>query len=417
VAKKRHLIVGSGAAGLSALRQIRSVSGEDEIRVVTLEDSLPYSPTALPYLLYGKIEPPKLWTADRDLFLQLRAELVLGRKLIQVIPEEKVAVFEGGNREEFDTLLIATGSKPLQPSIKGMAPGEALVFHTLRDLQALDRSLEGRKESEVLIYGGGLVAMGVGQALIRRGIRVKVVVRSRVLRRYFDLEAGTLIDGVFSSQGAEIIVGSEIDRVEKSGNKVNVHMGNGRVITGDLLINALGTTPRISFLERSGIAIDAGILVDQKMRTNKEHIYAAGDVAVAKDFFSHTPGANAILPSAVEQGKIAGSNMAGADLEYEGWISMNVFHFFGKGAYSIGVLEGNNGAEVLKDGGKEKGYYTKLAFREGRLSGAAFVNVDVDPGVILYLIKNRLDIGKYKNHLLQKPGQISRWLMARNERE
>jgi len=418
VANKKHLIVGSGAAGLSALRQIRSLAAEDEIRVVSMEDCLPYSPTALPYLLSGKIGEPKLWTADQDDFKQLKAALVLGKRLVRILPEQKEAVFGKKDKEKYDTLLIATGSEPLFPPIEGMAEGEVVGFHTLKDYREILQRMKGKPKAKsvVLIYGGGLVAMGLAQALTQKGYPVKVIVRSRILRRYFDPEAGALIGKGFSSQGAEILPGSEIARVVRKGKKWDVVLSDGSHLSGDLLVNCLGTTPRVSFLEGSGIAADGGILVDRRMRTSKEDIYAAGDVAVARDFFYGREGGNAILPSAVEQGRIAGSNMAGQAKDDEGWVSMNVFHFFGKGAASIGLTNGDQGVEVMKDGDSRKGWYKKLGLKEGRLVGAVFVNVDVDPGVILYLIKNRLEIEKVKAQLLKNPGQVGRWLMARNER-
>jgi phenylglyoxylate dehydrogenase epsilon subunit len=259
--------------------------------------------------------------------------------------------------------------------------------------------------------------MGLASGLIKRGCKVKMVVRSRILRRYFDTDAGALIARVFLNQGAEIVLGREIKRVGKRGNVVEAVLTDGSSLSGDIFISCLGTTPRVSFLEGSGIEVNSGIVVDDRLSTNKEDIYAAGDVAEAKDFFTGQRGINAILPSAVEQGKIAGANMAGERREYEGWISMNVFHFFGNGACSIGLSGANEGIKVLKEGDREKSWYKKLSFQDGRLVGAEFVNVDVDPGVILYLIKNRLEIGKHKELLLQKPIEVSRWLMIRNEKE
>ena len=70
------------------------------------------------------------------------------------------------------------------------------------------------------------------------------------------------------------------------------------------------------------------------MRTSKEGVYAAGDTAEAIDFFSGQYGLSGIIPSAVEQGKVAGANMAGEDIEYQGWVSMNVFNFFGNNVRS-----------------------------------------------------------------------------------
>ena len=109
--------------------------------------------------------------------------------------------------------------------------------------------------------------------------------------------------------------------------------------------------------------------------------------------------------------------MAGEARDYIGWISMNVFHFFGKSAAAIGLSNGLEGVDTLTDGSEQKGYYTKLNLDNGRLVGVQLVNVPVDPGVLLYLIKNKVDVGPFKEQLLQAPGEVSRALMTKKERE
>ncbi len=418
---RKHLLIGSGAAGLSALREIRSLSNEDRITIVSMEPNLPYSPTALPYLLSGKIRESQLWTADEEFFREMKSEFKQGSKLIQVAADRKEAVFEDGEREAFDTLLIATGSEPLLPAIPGMETVPVMGFHTIADYRKLVSQLS--PTTEVLLYGGGLVAMGLASNLAKRGTRVKVVVRSRILRRYFDADAGALIAKSFIDSGVEIITGSEVRQVVPASghlgagktaqtDMIELFLEDGRSIIGDILINCLGTAPRTFFLKDAGIPyIGDGIPVDDRMRTPREDIYAAGDVAVAKDFFSGTPGTNAILPSAVEQGRIAGANMAGEQRSTPGWISMNVFNFFGKSACALGITNGDGLVAASSDS------YTKLTIKEGCLFGAQFVNVPVDPGVILYLIKERVPIGPYAELLFHNPGNTSRALMAKKERE
>ena len=414
---KKHLIIGTGAAGLSAMKQIRALSGEDEIRIATMEDTLPYSPTALPYLLSGKIEENYLWIVDEDHFKEMKCTFSPGKEVVKIAPEKKQVSYRDGSKEEYDTLLIGTGSEPVIPSIEGIKEIDVLGFHTIKDYQNLNSKLT--QDTTVILYGGGLVAMGLAAGLIKRGCKVKLIVRSRILRRYFDPDAGSIISDIFQNQGADMVLGREISKLSKEGKEIKVTLEDGSTLSGDVFVSCLGTRPRTSFLEDSGITTDSsgGIPVDNHLMTNKESIYAAGDIAVAKDFFTGKPGINAILPSAVEQGKVAGANMVGESTEYQGWISMNVFHFFHNGACSMGIPENGKGTEVLKEQDKEKGWLKKLNFQDDRLVGAEFINIDVDPGVILYLIKNRLNIGTNKELLFQKPVEASRWLMMKNERE
>ncbi|MBW1802433.1 MAG: FAD-dependent oxidoreductase, partial [Deltaproteobacteria bacterium] len=198
---------------------------------------------------------------------------------------------------------------------------------------------------------------------------------------------------------------------------IEVYLDDGRYIDTDILVNALGVAARTDFLSGTNIKINKGVLVDNRMRTNIEGIYAAGDVAEAPDFFTYFPAINAILPSAVKQGKIAGANMAGEDNEYEGDISMNVFNFLGNKAISMGVTSSRcNDIQMMQEEDKQKNSFKKLAFKNSRFVGVNLLNIDVDPGILLYLIKNRVEIDSCKDKLFEKPGDTSRWLMLQNEK-
>jgi NAD(P)H-nitrite reductase large subunit len=171
--------------------------------------------TSLSYLLSGKIGESKLWTADADYFKQMRCSLALGKRVTEVAPVRKEVVYQNGESDSYDTLLIATGSEPVVPAIEGMKEIPFLGFHTWQDYKEIIGRLAGRKVA--LIYGGGLVAMQLASGLTRRGCKAKVIVRSRILRRYFDAEAGALINAAFSHNGVDVATGSELKRVENRG--------------------------------------------------------------------------------------------------------------------------------------------------------------------------------------------------------
>lgn len=416
MSRRKHLIIGCGAAALSAACRIREVAPDDEIKLVSKEEHPPYSLAALPYLISGKLDEQGLWRAGEDQLQRARPALALGREVIGMQPEEKQVIYSDGGRERYDTLLIASGAHPVKPNIAGLDEDEVgfLPFHTLEDCRALQRRLADVGEG-VAIYGGGLVAVELAIALLEAGQRVKLIVRSRILRRYFSEDEGSLIEDIIRERGAEIYKGSELEEVR--GEKLV--LSDGRSLEAGLLVVALGVRPATSFLEGTGIELaGGGVLVDRRMRTNLPDIYAAGDVAVAPGLLSGSPGLSAILPSAIEQGKVAGSNMAGEGIEYEGWVPMNILNLFGHRTLSVGLQEDGEGrSEVLKEIERRRRQFKRLVFRDGRLVGAAFLNSDVFPGVIQYLVRKKVKVGEYAELLLEKPKEASAWLMLKTERE
>ncbi|MFC1955139.1 NAD(P)/FAD-dependent oxidoreductase [Chloroflexota bacterium] len=416
MARKKHLIIGSGSAGLSAAEEIRRTSVEDEIKLISAEDFSPYSPTALPHLLSGRIDEDRLPMRKDDYFDTIKATFLPGKVVTQVVPETKEVVYKDKQKETYDTLLIASGSKAMKADIKGLDKIDHLTFHTLGECRFLQQQLLTKKE--VAIYGGGLVAIEVALALLEIGYPVKIIVRSRILRRYFDVEASEVIKRILTSKGAEVYEGHTIEEVEGNERRIALSLSGGVNLGTEVLIIALGVVSKIPFLSDTDIKVNDGIVVDRRMRTNLDGIYAAGDVAEAPDFFTGKHSMNQILLSAVDEGRIAGSNMVGVDIEYEGWISSNIFNFFGNTAFSVGLSSvSGNGYEVFVAKDDKKAQFKKLIYEGEWLVGAVFINVDLDPGVILYLIRNKVNIGDHKQVLFEQPKDIGRWLMLEKEKE
>lgn len=412
---KKHLIIGCGSAALSALEKIRSITSEDQVKLVTMEDCPPYSPTALPYLLSGRVAEEALWMRPEGYFESMKATLARGKEVVQVWSGSKEVVYRDGEREGYDTLLIATGSEPIRPPIKGLEDTGFLGFRTLEDYRALAGRLTGKKR--VAVLGGGLIGMEVAIALLEKGHRAHIVEKEpRLLPLYFDVPAEALIREVFQREGAQLHTGQEATQVRRGNGKIELGLSGGGSLEADLLVTAVGVRAKTSFLASSGVKLNRGVLVDEEMRTSVPDIYAAGDVAEAPGFFDET-GLNPILPSAVAQGKAAGAAMAGQPEPYEGWIPMNVFNFFGYMAFSVGLsMPQGEGFQVATASESKARSYRKLVWRDGRLVGAMFLNVAADPGVFLYLVRKRLDVGAYQDALLEKPRDVGRHLMMASEK-
>jgi phenylglyoxylate dehydrogenase epsilon subunit len=261
--------------------------------------------------------------------------------------------------------------------------------------------------------------MHAAENLAKRGREVTVVeAMSHVLPGYFDEQAAALVKRVFSDNGIKILTGSTVTCAGGSDRGCIVSLESGEEFSADLLMVATGVKSNIDYLSESGIEVDEGIVVDETMRTNAEGIWAAGDVAQAQSFFGDGKRVNAILPNAVEQGRIAGRDMVGdqAVKPFPGGLPMNTYRFMGHNAFSVGmsqVPEADGGYEVEQVSLTDSLHYQKLIFKEGQLVGASGINSSMDPGIMLQLIGRKVDLEEVKTQFLASPVDTGRILMSR----
>lgn len=408
------MIIGSGTAALSALKQLRKTGCDDDVTLLTMENYPPYSPMSLPFLISERVHASDIQMVPDGFFDQMNATLIRDKKVIGISPKEQHVLYGNGRNDYYDQLLIATGSDPIVPPLLQKAGG--VGFHVMDDCLALMQQL--KKQQHVTILGAGLVAMELAAALKEKGKEVTVIApRERILRAYFDMEASSRIIELFAKAGVSVNLNwGEATAAERSANGIKISFSRDKSIETEIFLVCIGVQPRVSFLAGSGIDVVRGVTVDRQMRTNIPNIFAAGDVAEAADFFTGRNGFNPILPNAVSQGKVAGSAMGGQDAEYEGWLPMNTFNFFGHLATSIGKTVPSEGDEMLIEHDTGNGYYRKIICNDGKLLGAAFLDTDIDGGVIQYLIRKRTAIDNYKEMLVRLPREVGLWLMNEAEK-
>lgn len=411
MARRKQVIVGSGTAAVSALRQLRAAGCDDGVLVLTMEGHAPYSPMSLPYVLLGRVGPQDIGMVADDFFDRMDATFVRERKVVSVEPAAHRISYEDGGSERYDRLLIATGSDPIVPPV--LKEAGALGFHVMDDCITLERQLTGTKR--VALVGAGLVAMECAAALSTRGHEVTVIApRERVLRSAFDQEASERIVDLFTASRVRVNMRwGEAVEAERNGSATRVRFSGGNEIEADIILACLGVKPRTALVEGSGIEVDEGITVDSRMRTTLPDVYAAGDCVEASDFLTGRRRVNPILPSASDQGKVAGANMAGGSVEYEGSLPMNAFNFFDHLALSIGKVGAASDDVVIE---RRNGSYGRLVFTGDTLVGASFIDADVEAGVIRHLIRKKIPIGTYREDLLRTPREVGFWLMNEAER-
>jgi phenylglyoxylate dehydrogenase epsilon subunit len=413
----KYLIAGSSHAALEALKAIRMLDQESSLTLVTRDQRLPYSPTVLPYVVSGQSVPEKVQLRDDDYFDSHSVHFIRGKGIATVDTDQNTVTLDSGEELEYEKLLLATGAYPTIPPVEGLDNVSYHVLRTMEDAVGLRDAL-GRAKSAVVL-GGGLIGMHAAENLIKAEVDVTIVeMRRQVLPGYFDEKAGHLIQRAFADNGTAMRIGETVVAAAKKGDGISVTLDGGDALLADLLLVCTGVTPAISYLRDSTVETDRGILVDDNMATNVENVWAAGDVAQARDFYGDDKTIGGILPAAVEQGRIAGMAMIDDPgiKPYPGNVPLNTYSFFGNQAVSVGASDEtkfSGEVEAFLDVNEDDMFYQKILLRDDRLIGISGINASFDPGIMWQLILLAADLGPVKKQFLDNPLDVGRDVMSR----
>ena len=339
-------------------------------------------------------------------------DYVLDAAVVALDPAQQSLRLAAGDTWRYDRLLIATGAAPALPPVPGL---REVPYHVLRSMQdAIELREAMQRAKSAIVLGAGLIGMHAAENMAEARIEVCVVeMQSHALSGYFEPRASTIIERTFTRNGIRMLMGRTLERVERDGARCRATLSDGATIAADLLLVCTGVKPNIDFLSRSGIETDAGILVDDRMRTSAPNIWAAGDVTQARGFWGDKV-INGILPNAVEQGRIAGLDMADdADVQpFPGAVPLNTYSFFGQQAISVGRAQNGDGVDIKETGDDAKGVYRRIALKGGKLVGIATINDFIDAGIMWQLILRGTDLSEVKDKFVVNPMLTGRQLMS-----
>ena len=388
--KKRVVIIGNSAAGLSALEALRKRDRESSVTMIDKEPYLAYSRVITPYFIMGGVRKEEnLFLKTEGYYREMDVKPLFGKEVLSIDSRSRSVILDKGRKETFDLLLIATGASPSRPKIEGAYDKDIFVLRSLSDARQL-KEMKGNAQ-KVLFLGAGLVSLQTLQALYTTKAQHTLVAKSdRILSQTLDFEASEIVERHLKKMGVRIIKERDVIRLNEANDSKAAILNNGEEIETDFIFAGKGVWPNIHFLDDNKIKTQNGILVDEYLQTNVEGIYAAGDVAQAPDFFSGEKVNYGLWPSAVEQGEIAGKNMAGIREVYTGNLKMNVTRIFAMPVVSIGDIGSKRVAETLIKRDVRSNIYRKICLDEkGILIGAILINRVDDLGVIHGLIRGR----------------------------
>jgi NAD(P)H-nitrite reductase large subunit len=405
-----HVILGAGPAGVIAAETIRKHQPQAAITIVGDEKEPPYSRMAIPYLLMGNIAESGTWLRKGlGHFEALQIKLVQARAT-QVDTSARTVALDSGQQLRFDTLLIATGSSPIQPPVPGIGLPGVHPCWTLDDA----RKIMGLavKGARVLQMGAGFIGCIIMEALAARGVHLSVVeMGDRMVPRMMGPTAGGMIKEWCEKKGVEVFTGTRVEAIEAA-TPLSVRLSNGRQVPADLVISATGVRPNIGFLESSGIRCLLGVLTDEHMQSNVQGIYAAGDCAEAFDKISGKMIVSAIQPNAADQARVAALNMAGQHAVLAGVTQINVLDTLGLVSTSFGDWQGVPGGEHVELTDHVAGRHLSLQFKGDVMVGCNSIGWTDHVGVLRGLVEGQVKLGPWKDHLKQDPTRLMEAYLA-----
>ena len=402
----KYVIIGASAGGVGAVESIREVDPTGEIIVIDEEQNVAYSRPMLAKYLSGVVNLEQMIFPAKDFWEKHGVRLYTGKKAIKLDLLQKTVGLESGEKIRFDKLLLATGSMPSIPNIEGINKKGVYTFTRLTDALRIKEAIASKAQKAVIV-GVGLIGISVTEALAKLGLKVTIVGRrARLLNQILDNKASEILEAAMRREGVTIIKGHTVQRVLGKKDNSNfvgaVVLDDGSSIECDLVIFAIGVTPRTELASQAGLKTNRGILVDKYMQTSMPDVYACGDVAEAYDFIQGTNRVLALWPLARIGGKVAGYNMAGQKFEYLRGTAMNAFNYFRVPIISAGLTspEDGEGCEILVFHDQKRGIYRKIVLKDRTIRGMILIGDVENAGVIFNLMKNRVDVKEIKHKLI-----------------
>jgi NAD(P)H-nitrite reductase large subunit len=398
---ERVVIIGGSHGAHSVIETLKRERFRGKLTLISEEKIPLYSPTALPYLLWDK-KKERRFLRPGEFYRDL--EVIEGKALF-IHPEKGKVLLENGKKVSYDRLVIATGASAAGLPLEVPKKSAVLTLRRIGDLVEIEK--RARRGQSILIVGAGLIGLHLAQIFSKEKKQVQVIeLRDQILPGLVHPDLASTLKDRFEEKGIRISLGTAVAEFREK----EARLSNGEKVKMDLAIAAVGIRTNLASIRETSISAAEGILVDGKMETSVPGVYACGDVAEYRDFFTGENRLNPNLVSAGEQGRCAAEYLMGKGSPHPGLISINTFNCFGLSLVSLGRFVPEEGDLLFEENDPEKRVYRRMVFREGKLRGAVFFNTQVDGGIFYRLIRERISLKGLEEKLLRDPLLWGKWI-------
>jgi NADPH-dependent 2,4-dienoyl-CoA reductase/sulfur reductase-like enzyme len=386
----RFVILGNGGAAIFAARAARISGHRGDIHLISDMNTPAFNPMLSPYYFKGKIPWERCFPFDAGFYRDHDIICHFGTPVESLDAVKQQVSLGDGRTLSYDCCLIATGASPVVPPVPGLRESpRALPLRTAASAKRLEEAILTARRAVVL--GASLVGLKIAEILVKKGIRVVLLdVVDQVLPRGTHPSVAAILRRYLEEHRVDVRLGCTMEGMEGAKEGVVCHFSGDVIEAADIVIVCTGVRPNLGFVNRGEVRVEQAILTDERMRTNRDNLYAAGDVSQGMNLASGKHEWLGTWGNACYQGRTAGQNMAGREAVYPGTLPENISPIFDWTYAQLGDIQPQGeGVRHIAFGDPRRGGYSLLAFQGDLLTGANLIN--------------RTDIaGKLRRAILQK---------------
>lgn len=372
--RKKIVVVGGVAGGMSFANRYRRLNIEDEIIVFDKGPYVSFANCGLPYYISGEINSRSRLLVAREVDLIKKFNLIIrsNSEVTNINPQRKIITYtkDGQTYEEsYDKLVLSTGAKPIVPNIPGLDTIPHFVLRNIPNLDAIMEFIKEKNPTSALVIGGGYIGLEVAENLSRRGIKTTIVEKAPQVLTTFDPEMAAFAKETLIKNGVAVLTNNEIVKIDGS----HVLLSSGDALNVDFLIVSIGVIPDTEMAAKADLklGIKGGIIVNEKYQTSNPNIYAVGDAIIVKNQISNEDALISLASPANRQGRQLADILSGIPVTNRGSIGTSIVRIFDKTFASTGLnerqLKGQSYRVIHLQANDHAGYYP----------GATLINLKV----------------------------------------
>ena len=395
MSKEKLVLIGNGMAGVRTLEELFKLTPDRyAVTVFGAEPHPNYNRIMLSPVLAGEKTVDDIVLNSREWYAEHDVSLVTGDPVVAIDRKNRQVTTASGLTQDYDRLLIATGSNPFIIPVPGHDKGGVIGFRDIADVDTMLAAARSGKHAVVI--GGGLLGLEAANGLLKNGMDVTVVhLLDTLMERQLDKPAAALLKASLEQRGLKFLMAAQTAAILGDDQVTGVRFADGSETPADLVVMAVGIRPNIALAQQAGLYCERGILVSDTMQTYDPRVYAVGECV------QHRGTCYGLVAPLFEQAKVCANHLASLGFaRYEGSVTSTKLKVTGIDLFSAGEFNEGEGDETLVLQDPAQGVYKKLVIRDNRVKGAVMYGDTMDGSWYFQLLREGTDISAFRSTIL-----------------